>query len=168
PIVFTTPTNGLSAEIKGLEVQAQSRLTFLPEGWMQNFGAQANYTYASSSADFGAEGDVRSSGLPGLSKHSVNASLYYDDQRFSARLAYAWRSEYLHAFSGAWGVPRFQNAYGQLDLSATYEVFENLHLQLQVLNLTNNTVSFTSDAIKWHNNVTQLDRRILFGARYSF
>lgn len=168
PVVITRPANGASAEIKGLEVAGQMRLTFLPEGWMQNFGVQANYTFADSSADFNAEDDVRSTGLPGLSRHSANASLYYDDQRFNARLAYAWRSEYLHAFAGAWGIPRFQNAFGQLDFSANYEVISNVHLQLQVLNVTNNVVSFTSDAVKAPNNVTQLDRRILFGARVSF
>lgn len=168
PVLISRPANGASAKIKGLELAGQMRLTFLPEGWLQNFGVLANYTYADSSADFNAENDVRSSGLPGLSRNSYNASIYYDDQRFSARLAYAWRSEYLSQFAGAWGIPEFKDAYGLLDLSANYQLTGSLQLNLQVLNLTKEVWSYTSDAIKAPDNVTQLDRRILFGARYTF
>jgi len=168
PIVFNVPSNGATAKIDGFEVSAQSNLFFLPEGWMQNFGIQANFTKTSSSAAFASEGDIRSAGLPGLSETSYNLALYYDDKRFSFKAAYAWRSDYLHAFAGAWGVPRFQEDYGQLDFSANYEVMENLQIQLQVLNVTEENVEYTSDAVRAPNNFTQLQRSILLGARYSF
>lgn len=137
---------------------------------LRNFGAVVNLTLTESSADFASapQGDVRSSGLPGLSETSYNASLYYDDGRFDARIAYAWRSDYLEAFSGAFGIPRFQEDFGQLDLSANFRVTENLVLQAQALNLNDEQVVLTSSALRAPNAVTQIDRRLLFGVRYTF
>jgi len=133
---------------------------------MGNF---ANYTYAKSAADFSNEGDVRSSGLPGLSEDSFNIAAYYDDGKFEARVAYAWRSDYLEAFSVAFGIPRFEEARGQLDVSASYAVTENLTLQLQALNLTDEQrVQTTSAQFRAPNSVRELDQRFIFGARCTF
>lgn len=161
PIVFTTFANGVSAEIKGLELAYQQ-----PIG--ANFGVIFNYTYADSSADFGAEGDVRSTGLPGLSRSSYNASLYFDNGKLDARLSYAWRERYLADFTDDFGVPRFTDDFGQLDFSANYGATENLQLQLQILNIANEQVINQSTALYLPYGVNDLDRRVLFGARYSF
>jgi iron complex outermembrane receptor protein len=161
PITFTTFENGVSAEIKGLELAYQQLIT-------ESFGVIFNYTYVDSSADFGAEGDVRSTGLPGLSSSSYNASIFYDDGDLDARLSYAWRERYLAAFTDDFGVPRFTDDFGQLDFSANYGVTENLQLQLQVLNITNEQVINQSTALYLPYGVNDLDRRVLFGARYSF
>lgn len=168
PIVFSQPVNGVSAKVKGAEFSVQSRFTFLPQGWMRNLGGIFNYTYTKSSADFGVAGDVRSSGLPGLSKNSSNTSLYYDDGKFEGRVSYAWRSSYLAQFSDDFGIPRFREAYGQYDLSASYNVTKNLSLQLDVLNLTKSQFKDKSTAAYYPYAVIDLDRRILVGARYSF
>lgn len=167
PILFTQPVNGVSAKINGVELSAQSRFTFLPQGWWRNLGALINYTYTDSSANFAVVGDVRSSGLPGLSKNSYNASVYYDDGVFEGRLSYAWRGKYLAAFSDDFGVPRFRNPYGQVDLSASYKITKRLSVQLDVLNLTQQQFVDKSSAKLYPYGVVDLDRRILVGARYS-
>lgn len=161
PITFTSFANGVSAEIKGLELSYQQ-----PVG--ENFGVILNYTFADSSADFGADGDVRSTGLPGLSRSSYNASIYYDDGSLDAKLSYAWRERYLASFTDDFGVPRFTDDFGQLDFSANYGVNDNLQLQLQILNITNEQVINQSTALYLPYGVNDLDRRVLFGARYSF
>jgi iron complex outermembrane receptor protein len=161
PIVFTSFENGVSAEIKGLELGYQQ-----PMG--ENFGVILNYTFADSSADFGAEGDVRSTGLPGLSRSSYNASVYFDNGKLDARFSYAWRERYLAAFTDDFGVPRFTDDFGQLDFSANYAVSDAIQLQLQVLNITNEQVINQSTAQYVPYGVNDLDRRVLFGARYSF
>jgi iron complex outermembrane receptor protein len=161
PIVFTSFENGVSAEIKGLELGYQQ-----PIG--ESFGVIFNYTFADSSADFGSDGDVRSTGLPGLSRSSYNASVYFDNGQLDARLSYAWRERYLADFTDDFGVPRFTDDFGQLDFSANYAVSENLQLQLQVLNITNEQVINQSTAQFVPYGVNDLDRRVLFGARYSF
>ena len=167
PIPFTQPINGVSAKVNGAELSAQSRFTLLPAGWLRNFGAIVNYTYAKSSAHFSVIGDVRSAGLPGLSKNSYNASVYYDDGRFESRLSYAWRGNYLANFSDDFEVPRFRQQYGQYDLSASYKVAPHLSLQRDVLNLSKSQFVDTSSAKFYPYGVTDLDRRILVGARYA-
>lgn len=167
PILFTQPVNGISATVDGAELTMQSRFTFLP-GLMRNLGGIVNFTYTKSSANFGVAGDVRSSGLPGLSKHSSNTTLYYDDGKFEGRLSYAWRGRYLAQFSDDFGIPRFRDAYGQADLSASYHIDKHLTIQLDVLNLTKAQFKDKSTASLYPYGVYDLDRRILLGARYSF
>ncbi len=160
-ILFTQPENGVSANIEGFELGFQKPLA-------ANFGMLVNFTYADSAADFGGDGDVRSSGLPGLSRTSYNASLYYDDGRFDARVSYAWRENYLAQFSDDFGVPRFVDDFGQLDLSANFRISDNLIAQLQVLNLTNEqSINQSTDRFLPYG-VSELDRRALFGIRYSY
>lgn len=169
PIVFTRPSNGATANITGFELSGQLFFSEFTDGIFEHMGIFANYAYTDSSADFTNENDARSTGLPGLSENSYNIAAFYDDGKFEARVAYAWRSDYLEAFSGAFGVPRFEESRGQLDISASYEVFENLTLQFQALNVTNSQrVQTTNPDFRAPNNVRQLDRRVLFGARYSF
>ena len=169
PIVFTRPANGVTATITGFELSGQLPFAVLTDAeFLQDFGVFANYTYADSAADFSSEGDIRSSGLPGLSKNSYNLAAYYDNGRFDARVAYAWRSDFLEAFSGAFGIPRFEESRGQLDVSANYAIFDNLVLQFQALNLTQSQRVQTTSQFRAPNNVRQLDRRFLFGVRYTY
>ncbi len=170
-VFFTQPSNGASASIKGFELSYQQPFSFAPEGVLQNFGFLANYTKTSSDADFGIENDVRSTGLPGLSPTSFNASLYYDDGTLDAKISYAWRERYLAQTSDDFGEPRFIDDYGQLDLSANYSVNENLQIQLQVLNLADENIiakTFVHKTGYLPYGVTDLNRRVLLGVRYSF
>ncbi|MET4897827.1 TonB-dependent receptor [Sphingomonadaceae bacterium jetA1] len=167
PITFTQPVNSVSASVKGLELAAQSRLWFLP-GMFSNLGVQANLTLTDSSANFSMANDVRSRGLPGLSKRSWNATLYYSTPTLDVRFSYAWRSRYLAQFSDDFAIPRFVNAYGQLDFSANYNLNSHISFQLQGLNLTRNQEVDVSSAAYLPYGVNQLDRRILFGARVTF
>lgn len=168
PILFTQPVNAISASIKGLELSAQSQFSFLPVDWMKKFGGIFNYTFTRSGATYSQVKDVRSRGLPGLSKNSYNASLYYDDGKFDARLSYAWRGRYLANFTDDFGVPRFRNAYGQLDFSSNYNFSKQLSFQLNILNLTNAQFIDTSSAQYYPYGVTGLDRRVMLGLRYNF
>jgi len=166
-LTFFEPINAVSADIKGLELSLQSRFSKLP-GKLNNFGVLFNYTHTESSADYGQEDDVRNQGLPGLSKNSSNATLYYDDGRFDARLAYAWRDRYLAQFAELGGVPRFTKAYGLFDLSFNYQVSENLSIQAQVLNLTNEQRIDQSSTRYLPFAVSTIDRRFMLGIRMTF
>jgi len=166
-LTISEPVNGYSTNIKGFEFSAQSRFYGLPGRW-GNFGGILNYTHTASSADFGLENDVRSQGLPGLSKNSVNATLYYDDGRFDARLAYAWRDRYLAQFVDLGGVPRFTKAYGQLDASFSYRISQNFSAQIQILNLTEEQRIDQSSARYLPYAVSEIDRRFMLGLRMTF
>ncbi|TPG20091.1 TonB-dependent receptor [Sphingomonas koreensis] len=136
-IAFTQPTNGDSATVKGLEAGLQSPFYFLP-GALGDFGGILNYTYASSKATTrSADGVTRTTPLPGLSKNSANAVLYYDHAGFDARLAYAWRSTYLRAdaVGAQFGAERYIRSYGQVDFSMHASLTQNFELGLDVNNL---------------------------------
>jgi TonB-dependent receptor len=136
-IAFTQPTNGDSATVKGLEAGLQSPFFFLP-GQLSYFGGILNFTYASSKATTrAANGSSRTTALPGLSKESANAVLYYDHAGIDARLAYAWRSTYLRAdaVGAQFGAERYIRGYGQLDLSVNAFVTRNVQLGFNVNNL---------------------------------
>lgn len=167
PITFAQPVNGVSATITGFELTAQSRFGFIAPA-LDNFGFVANYSYTESSADFGAEGDVRSQGLPGLSKNSFNLTGYYDDGTFDARLSYAWRDRYLAQFSDDFGIPRFTDSFGQLDFSSNYNFNDNFSVQFQILNLTKEQTINQSTGAFIPYGVSELDRRFLLGGRFKF
>jgi len=167
-ITLTEPVNGVSATIKGIELSAQTRFSRLP-GWLSHFGGILNYTHTDSSADFSQEGDVRSQGLPGLSKNSVNAILYYDNGRLDTRLSYAWRDDYLATIAEEpGGIPRFTKAYGQLDFSLNWRATDHLSFQAQIVNLTREQRIDQSTALRLPFGVTELDRRFLIGVRVAF
>jgi iron complex outermembrane recepter protein len=167
PITFVQPVNGLSAKIKGFELTVQSRLGLIASG-LRDFGFIANYAYTESSANFGLANDVRSQGLPGLSKSSYNLTGYYDNGRFDARFSYSWRARYLAQFSDDFGVPRFTDPYGQLDFSTNYNINDNFSVQLQVLNITKSQAINKSSELFLPYGVAELDRRVLFGVRVKF
>jgi TonB-dependent receptor len=96
--------------------------------------------------------------LPGLTKNSANFALRYDRYGFSARLAYNWTARTLEQIGGQgpsggngtsadparagaqdtwWGLPKWQEAYGQLDGGVSYNFTDKFGMSLSVSNLNN-------------------------------
>ncbi|OYY79023.1 MAG: hypothetical protein B7Y43_03900 [Sphingomonas sp. 28-62-20] len=167
PITFTQPVNGVSANIKGFEVTLQSRLGLITAA-LKDFGFVANYSYTDSSANFALANDVRSQGLPGLSKNSYNLVGYYDNGKLDMRFSYSYRARYLAQFADDFGIPRFTDPYGQLDFSANYNITDNFSVQAQVNNLTKSQAVNKSSALYLPYGVAELDRRVFFGGRMKF
>jgi iron complex outermembrane receptor protein len=69
---------------------------------MGNTGALLNYTYVKSEINYlDSTGAVVATGdLTGLSRNSYNATLYYEDARWSARVSAAYRDNYLTPHAG--------------------------------------------------------------------
>ena len=126
-----------------------------------------NYTIIESAAQYSDSGDVRNSGLPGLSESSFNVAVYYDVENFNARMSYTWRDEYLVAFASIAGIPEWQDDYGQLDFSASYDVTDSLQFQVQASNLLS-TQQVRRSVLNTPFNLTQIDRRFIAGIRYAF
>lgn len=90
---FSQPREAPGGYIRGVEVNYQQNLTFLP-GFLRYFGIQANYTYIDSELtyiiDAGSETRPQQTGkAPFLaaSPHAVNLTLYYETERFSGRVS---------------------------------------------------------------------------------
>jgi TonB-dependent receptor len=74
----------------------------------------------------------------GQSKDTLNASMYFENKAFSARLSYNYRNEYANA-SYTDGI-RYTDARQQLDFKATYQITDNVVANFAVTNLTNENV----------------------------
>ncbi|WP_338762619.1 TonB-dependent receptor [Massilia sp. METH4] len=109
----------------------------------------------------GCDTDGRTFGnlpMQGLSKRTVNFALMYERGPISARVAYNWRSRYLAGVNQwgtrdtngkdtnpasptfgqnnvAWGLPLWQEDYGQVDASIFWNVTDKLRIGLEGQNL---------------------------------
>ncbi|HEY0894809.1 MAG TPA: TonB-dependent receptor [Cellvibrio sp.] len=125
---IASASDGSGAEIEGIELQAI-------HSWDNGFGVAANYTYADGSAPMTAFPD----NLPlfsDSSKHTVNAVTYWENDVYSARLAYNWRSEFLIREGQKFYGNRMHDSYGSLDLSLGWNITESIRLSLEGVNLT--------------------------------
>jgi TonB-dependent receptor len=160
----TYENNDRKSKLNGIELNVQH--IFGNSG----FGLSGNFTKVKSDLKYdnnkaGAQTDV----LVGLGD-SGNLVGFYENDTYSARLAYNWRGKFLVAnFGGAEGAqPLYVEPYGQFDLSLGYNVDKNLRLTLDAINLTD---EYTRTHMRNENqigSVTKTGRRFILGARYKF
>ena len=156
-VLVSQPQNTGKEEIRGIEIGIQKTFDNLPGFW-SGFGVQANYTYLDSEASYdaglvarvfgedtdGAENFLRNppSQGQGLSEHSYNVAAFYEQSRFSARVAYNWRDEYLLSpIAGPNGWPLYETDRGQLDLNISYNFREDVTMFLDATNILQNEFS---------------------------
>jgi TonB-dependent receptor len=156
--------NGEGAKIKGVELIYQTPFDFLPAPW-DGFGVNLNYSYVDSTM-----GTTLGNGDPvelkDLSDHTYNAILYYENDKFDARIAYNYRTESLLNSNG---IGKFRDDYGQADFAAGYYVTDKLKLTLKVINLFDEASrSYTSHNSSYLNESSFYGRRISFGLRAVF
>lgn len=167
------PINFGEATLRGAEFAYQDTFEFLPAPF-DGLGTQLTYTYIDSK-DFASSGDVFGDlPQPGVSKHTVNATVFYEKGPLALRAAYNWRSEYLQTprdvifpFS-----PIYGEATGQLDGSIFVSLTDKIKIGVQGVNLLDE-VTRTSQVVDFDGNrVTRSafrnDRRYTFLARFDF
>lgn len=135
---YNEAVNSPGGPVEGFEIGLQLPFTFLP-GILGNFGFAGNYTRVTSDITyFGPTGLVIAEGdLTGLSRESYNATLYYDDGTFSARIMAAHRSRYLTTIPGRDGnLTEETAATTNIDMAAAYNFNEAMTLYFEGLNLT--------------------------------
>jgi TonB-dependent receptor len=185
PVTVTGPVNADGASIKGIEVAYQTFFDKLPAPW-NGLGIQANATLVDNqgvtnsglSTVSGNGGTLQDAlitftdlPLEGFSEKSYNLVLMFEQPKYSARLAWNWRSDYLISQSDCCiKLPIWQDAYGQLDASAHYKPDESWDIFLDAQNLLKaETVlrqQVTADGMllprSWFTN----DVRLQLGVRY--
>jgi TonB-dependent receptor len=135
---FNVPRNTPGGPVSGFEISLQLPLTFLP-GLLSNTGLLANYTSVESDIDYlNSAGVVTYSGpLTNQSDESYNITLYYEDDRFSARVSGAYRSEFPTNLPGRDGnATEGTSDSFNVDASARWNINENFALTLEGINLT--------------------------------
>lgn len=192
PISVRGPANfDGTGKIKGFEIAYQQTYDFLP-GLLNGLGVQANYTYIDSSglpnSFLNGGGLANNSTIPPgslpleqLSKHNVNATVFYEKGPLSMRAAYNWRSRFLLTAADVifpyYSI--FNEPTGQLDASIFVNVGGLLGLPgdvrvgVQGVNLLNEvtrtTQAFTGDPdLLAPRSYFMNDRRFSFILRGNF
>ncbi len=169
--VFTTPVNTEGANLKGLEINYQQPFTFLP-GPFDKMGALVNYTYVKSEADYvnAAGAVVATNDLTGLSRNSYNATLYYEDSKFSARVSVAYRDKYLTRVPGQESGTVYDgtNETLNVDASIQYTLNDRVKFSLEGVNLTDEYADQFNDSTNRMSVYHHTGREVLFGVRYTY
>ncbi|MBF7073642.1 TonB-dependent receptor [Glaciecola sp. MH2013] len=188
PFESTFNGNGDTTQ-KGIELAFQYDLSEFEDdlGWASGFGVVANYTYqdADSGDDFRsfnsrgqailealgiAEEDAQDRvELSNLSKNAYNFTVFYEKFGVSARARYTWRSAYIANDAFQFGLPRVNEARGQLNASINYAVNEQFTLGIEGINITQSDAEqscVNEGALLCFQGLT--DRRILLGGSYRF
>jgi TonB-dependent receptor len=127
---FTQPANSAQkARLWGWEFAVQHNF------WNTGFGAILNYTVVNSDTSFDntLPWTTTQFAVTGAS-NSANAVLYYDKSGLQARVAYNWRDKFL---AGKDQDPYYIKAYGQFDVSASYEFRKGMTVFVEGINITN-------------------------------
>jgi len=168
--IVSQPVNSSGGKLKGFEVNVQQPFNFF-DGFLSNFGVLANYTYVSSNIEYltSANGStsVRAP-LVGLSKHAANATLYYEDSKFSVRGSASYRSKYLTAVPGTEGNAwNGTNSTLNFDAQLSYAINDRLKLSLEMINLTDEKNDQYVDETNRLSVLTHSGRQFNFGLRFS-
>ncbi|EWH10207.1 TonB-dependent receptor [Catenovulum agarivorans DS-2] len=121
-LTVSRPQNAVDGNVNGVEI-----------AWLHTFesgfGVQANATIVNSSEELNTL-------LEGLGD-SQNLILFYENSGFQTRLAFNNRETFLRtAVNPTGGEPIYGKTYGQWDLSASYDINENINVFFEGINIT--------------------------------
>lgn len=170
--------------LTGYELIYQQNLTFLPGFW-SNFGVQANYTHIESELEYILDPARNLTGTApflGASPDSFNATVFYEVDRWSARVSAAYRAGYQTTYPLAGGTcdpgqcdsPLINDFVGSdetlnVDASFTFKINDNITLTAEALNLTDQVDSrwgYQGDPVV--SSYGKTGRQYFVGTRFTF
>ncbi len=162
------PINGPGADIKGVEAAFQHDFTFLP-GALKHLGINANGTWFDGHQSAIINGSTVRIPLFNLSKWAANATLYYDTDRWGARISTAYRSRYLTSGGGGGNVGDGIRATNNVDAQAHFNINPNLRVVVDAINITNQPIEQFADLQANRTEVyTTSGRTFTFGVTAEF
>ncbi len=172
---------GEGASYYGLEFGYQATFDFLP-GFLSDTGINLNYTFTPSQAGRNAEtgekiilANGEEAPFNGTAENQVNLVLFYQDERFQARIAGNYLSKQFAGTFSHWsysapnaGLAQWVDATLYVDAGASYDINENFQVFVQGSNLTEeapkNYVQWPDARLLWN----QFERVISLGVRAKF
>jgi len=127
---YSTTAGGRNGVSQGIELFVQHTLDM-------GLGFQANFTYnkTNEAAVTLADGTyVGKSPLVGSAKNQVNLTVFYETDRYLARISYNRRGEVVDGLDN--GLNVYEEPYSQVDVNAAYNFNKQLSWTASVLNLT--------------------------------
>ncbi|TRO96308.1 TonB-dependent receptor [Glycocaulis profundi] len=169
PVDFIQAENAPDGFIRGVEFTWQQSFGFLP-GLLANTGIFANYTFVDAEMNIGRSVGGRDVfPLAGQSDRIWNIAVFYETDRFNARLAYTGRSDYIDGINaGDSRLDTYWEGRDQLDFTAAFEVAPRFELFLEAKNLTD-TNGVRYDGVR--SRVQEIERfgaSVFTGVRASF
>jgi TonB-dependent receptor len=173
---FSHPENGQGGHLWGVELATSLNFGLFSDS-LEGFGAILSYAYTDSNITIpGSISSVANDEipLPGLSQDVWNATLYYENYGFSARIATRYRSEYIGE------VTNFANERGlryvdddmitdaQIAYAFGEGALKGLQLLAQVNNLTNEPYIAYSVSKSRLLDYQEYGTQYLVGANYRF
>ncbi|WMN61248.1 TonB-dependent receptor [Pseudoalteromonas xiamenensis] len=154
-----------SYDVSGIELVAQLPLSYFDE-MLSGFGINANYTVLDNSLTGASD-----LGIPtppeGLAEETYNVTVYYENQRFDARISYNYKDKYVERIERDM-YPVYRNAYGQTDISLGYRVNDMVKVTLEGINILNEeTTGYTLNPV-FPTMYEFSGRRISLGIRGNF
>lgn len=176
--------------LKGYELTYQQPFTFLPGIWSK-FGIQLNYTHVESSIKYMFSTAANSNAsvtttftdndLVNLSPNSYNATLYYDDGSFSARVSTSYRDGYIGEIlsrENVWDLDGNQlttadvtgkHSVRNVDFNMSYRLSKKLSLTFEAINLLDTPDRrYVDSSLQLADRYTVTGRQYYLGARYKF
>lgn len=169
---FTAPNNTPGGPVDGFEINYQQPFKFLP-GLLSNSGILLNYTSVKSSIEYlnGARAVVATRNLTGLSPKSYNATVYYEDAKWSARVSAAYRDDYLTRVLGSEAGTDADGTKSTLnvDMSVQYTINDNFRVTLEGVNLTDQYQDQFNDSVAERSSFYHhTGREFTVGLRYTY
>jgi iron complex outermembrane receptor protein len=172
---------GEGASYYGFEFGYQATFDFLP-GFLSNTGMNLNYTFTPSQAGRDAAtgekiilADGDDAPFNGTAENQVNFVLFYQDEKFQARVAANYLSKQYQGTFSHWsftapnaGLAQWQDETLYLDAGVSYDLNEHVQFFLQGSNLTEeapvNYVQWEQARLNWN----QFERVVTTGVRVKF
>ncbi|MEM7081658.1 MAG: TonB-dependent receptor [Pseudomonadota bacterium] len=154
------PRNGESARVTGYEIG-------VTHVWANGFGIQANATIVDSNVQLTADTTQRFA-LEGLGD-SQNIVFFYETDILQARIAYNNREGFLQQIDNGFnGEPINTDSFGQWDISASYNLRDNLELFFEGINITEEERRQTGRFANQVYSIEDNGSRYAFGFRYQY
>lgn len=150
---LVSPENSkYDTEVKGLEIEVQTNLRFLPEPF-DGIVIYANYSYIKSKTyfpylvagprnprppfNFTFIDSVRESRMPGQAEHIANLTLGYEKGNFSGRISLIYQGSALQLIGQRAELDGYSDEFVRWDFAAQYKLLPDLALQFNLNNFTN-------------------------------
>ena len=148
---LTVPV-GTQASVNGVELAWEG-----PIG--EYFGAFANYTYANGDTDDGTP-------MLGTSKNTYNAGVWFENDRFNARVNYTYRSSFYSGLDRASAF--YQDEIDSISASFGWKINDNFSLSLDAMNLNNPKTKYYAENRDRPRSIYENGRQYYANLRFKF
>ncbi len=171
--LLSRPENGEGGYIRGIELATHMPGDLFLPAPFDGFGVYLSASFTDS--EITPNGETQGIDVPGLSKTVGNATLYYENAGFEARISNRFRSDFLGEVTGFGANRDFRYVKGEevVDAQIGYRFqsgqFEGLSIQLQANNLTDQEfITFLNGDDRQVKDYQRYGTTYLLGVNYSF